>query len=151
MSNTFGPPIDKNTNCWMLLVNDLCHQVVNYGYMKLRSSGLQRRDFITMVDACRSIHHLMIHPIENLGNGLFNIGGRWSPTIIEMTNFIAKRFYNLTGNKAEIIRKMEDSNNITPPLDYQITKLLNTGFKLNSNKSSEIDNLLLFCKDNLVS
>ena len=149
LSNTFGEPMDKNVDCWMLLVNDLCHQVVKNGYMKLRSSGLQRRDFITMNDACRAIHHLMIHPVENLDNGLFNIGGRWSPTVLGITNFIAERFYGLTGKKAVIIRNIEDQNNITMPLDYQITKLLNTGFKLNRSISHEIDSLLLFCEDNL--
>ena len=51
LSNIYGVPTHKNVDCWMLLVNDLCKQVVTTQRLVLRSSGAQRRNFLTMNDA----------------------------------------------------------------------------------------------------
>jgi UDP-glucose 4-epimerase len=50
VSNSFGAPAHQHANCWMLLVNDLCRQAVSTGQMTLRSSGIRRRDFVTLTD-----------------------------------------------------------------------------------------------------
>ena len=91
----------------------------------LRSAGLQRRHFVTLTDACRAIGHLLELPAAELGDGLFNVGGGWSPTILEMTEDVAARIH----------------------ADYRINRLIGTGFNVSGdgNVDQEIDRLIWFC------
>lgn len=145
LSNAYGAPTHKEVNCWMLLVNDLCRQVVMTGHMKLHSSGLQRRDFITLTDTSAAIQHLLELPTAKLADGLFNVGGAWSPTILEMTKRVAERVYVATGNRPEILRKDEQKVECSELFNYGIEKLVNTGFHPSRNIEQEIDRLIQFC------
>ena len=144
LSNAFGAPVHKDANCWMLLVNDLCRQAVMTRRMVLHSSGMQRRDFITLTDACRAIRHLLELPNNQLGDGLFNVGGSWSPTIWEMS--LIFREYITTKLETDVqLSRLAGQELDTPWLDYRIDKLLGTGFKLNADHKGEMDLLLDFC------
>lgn len=146
LSNAYGAPASPGANCWTLLVNDLCRQAVSSGRMVLNSSGRQRRDFVPMTSVCRAIAHLAEVPAERLGNGLFNVGGGWSPTVLEMAQYVAGRVEAATGRRPEVRPKpgpAEDGE----PLDYRISKLLGTGFEAGDRGTAdrEIDALIEFC------
>jgi UDP-glucose 4-epimerase len=146
LSNAFGPPINERTNCWMLLVNDLCRQVVNTGNMILHSSGQQSRDFITISDFCLAINHMININKEELDDGLFNLCGMWVPTVLEMTQHIAYRFFLLTGIKPKISHQ-KDLNNHLSKHNFSIKKMIKSGYipSTVSKVDSEIDHLLLLC------
>lgn len=152
LSNAYGAPAHKDANCWMLLVNDLCRQGVTTQRMVLHSSGLQRRDFITLTDACRAISHLLELRAERLGDGLLNVGGGWTPTILEMAQRIAERIQAATGQKPEILRKEDQDTETKGLLDYRINKLTDTGFHVNGmdNVDQEIDGLVQFCLEHVL-
>jgi UDP-glucose 4-epimerase len=147
LSNAFGAPVNANTNCWMLLVNDLCRQALTTKQMVLRSSGLQRRNFIPLSDACRAIAHVL----QLSGNGelkdIYNVGGLWSPTIIEMAQLIQKRCSALLDFQPKLMRNMQHADVASVEFKYCIDALLKTGFHPIDNKVEEIDELLKFCKD----
>lgn len=147
LSNAYGAPTHKEANCWMLLVNDLCRQAVTNQRMILQSTGLQRRDFIPLTDVCRAIKYLIELSTDRLDNGLFNLGGCWSPTILEMAQLVADRIHGMTGLKPEILRKIDSNIQPSELLDYQIKKLIGTGFSLNDKHTvnQEIDGLVNFC------
>jgi len=147
LSNSYGAPAHTDANCWMLVVNDLCRQATTIQKMVLHSSGQQRRDFIALTDACRAIAHLLRLPIDNLDNGLFNVGGAWSPTILEMAQRVAERIDIATGSRPKIQCEKDQITGSTGLLDYRINKLTDTGFNLNSSESvdQEIDGLIHFC------
>jgi len=149
-SNSYGAPAHKDANCWMLLVNDLCHQAVTTQRMVLDSSGIQRRDFVSLTDACMAIRHLLDLSAYKLGDGLFNVGGGWAPTILEMTRHVAARIYAITGQKPDILRKTGKDIDRPTFLDYKIDKLIGTGFNTtrNDNVDQEIDGLIQFCLRN---
>ena len=149
-SNGYGAPAHKDANCWMLLLNDLCRQAVTTQRMVLRSPG-QRRDFVTLTDACRAIRHLLELPTVKLGDGLFNVGGGWSPTISEMTQHVAARIHAVTGNSPEILRKEDQNTESAELLDYRMKKLIGTGFNVsgNGNVDQEIDRLIRFCLEHV--
>jgi UDP-glucose 4-epimerase len=149
LSNAFGAPTDVEANCWMLLVNDLCRQAVQTGRMVLRSTGLQRRDFISMTEACEALAHLMELPAECLGDGLFNVGGGWSPTVLEMTEALANRVAISTGVRPEIQRPPAASGDRPDELCFVRQKLLDTGFKPANREvvDRELDVLVQFCVD----
>jgi UDP-glucose 4-epimerase len=59
LSNGFGAPTHAQANCWTLLVNDLCRQAVTDCTLRLRSAGLQHRDFIPLADVTRIVDHML--------------------------------------------------------------------------------------------
>lgn len=146
LSNSYGAPAQKDANCWMLLINDLCRQAVLTKKLVLRSSGLQRRDFVPISDVCIATDYLI--KLKNFDHTIFNMGGNWAPTVLEVAFIIQERCLAILGFRPEIIRKAQSSEEQTDDLDYRTELLNNSGFKLNSDKVGEIDQLLLFCKIN---
>lgn len=146
LSNAFGQPTQKEARCWMLLVNDLCRQAVTGHHMVLKSTGLQRRDFVTLTDACRAVKHLLQIEPDKKEKPIFNVGGNWSPTIWEMACLIKERCSETLGFTPTLERVEPSINEEPGELDYRIDRLLQTGFKLTSDITGEIDKLLIFCK-----
>ena len=148
LSNSFGVPLNKEANCWMLLVNDLCRQLAMTGEMKLTSSGLERRDFITISDVCRAVHHLLNLSIQPGADNVFNVGGNWTPTIWELACFIRKISLKILGFEPKISRIEPLSSEKIRGLEYSIDKLLETGFVLKNDREEEIIRLIKFCQIN---
>lgn len=147
LSNGFGAPADPAVNRWTLLVNDLCRQAVSTGKLELRSSGLQRRDFITLDDVGRAVEHLVTLPAECCGDGLFNLGGDCTLQVIELTRRIASRCQVLLGFAPEVVRPEPKHDEAAPKLDYRMDKLKATGFVLTGDIDKGIDDTLLLCRD----
>ena len=91
LSNAYGAPADKDVNCWMLLVNDLCRQAATAVKIVLHSTGLQKRDFIPLHDVVRAIYHFIECPFDKSGDGIFNLGGEATYRISDLAELIAER------------------------------------------------------------
>jgi UDP-glucose 4-epimerase len=147
LSNGFGRPAHAKVNSWMLLVNDLCLQAVTKGCMTLRSSGLQKRDFITLHDVGAAVSHILDLPNTKIGNGLFNIGSGESMRVIEMAELIQSRCSVLLGFTPDIVRPAPHEHELNSDFSYVIDKLLATGFVLSGNPRAEIDGTLIMCNE----
>jgi UDP-glucose 4-epimerase len=147
ISNAFGAPVHKDANCWTLLVNDLCRQAITERSLTLRSAGLQRRDFVTLQDVCRAFSHMINLRKEQVGDGVFNIGGMWSPRVIDMVELIQARCMAVLGFAPNIIRPKPDEGEMTLGLEFQINRLLISNFTLSGNTVAEIDATLLRCSE----
>lgn len=145
LSNGFGKPTSPNVNSWELLVNDLCRQAVTLRTMTLRTTGLQKRDFITLHDVARVVDHMIDLPANKIGDGLFNVGSGKSLRVIDMVELIQKRCISFMGYAPEIIRKQTTKGERSLDFDYRINKLLKTSFTLGSNVEAEIDATLAMC------
>ncbi len=146
LSNAFGPPAHADVDCWVLLCNDLCRQAVTTGRMVLSTPGLQRRDFITLTDTCRAIHYLLALPASKAGNGVFNLGGNWSPTVLELAGTLRAAASAVLRTEVELSAPATPPAAAPQPLRFGIDKLAGTGFVLTRDHSSEINQLLEFCK-----
>lgn len=146
LSNAFGVPVHKEVNCWMLLVNDLCRQAVTERSLTLRSAGVQRRDFVTLQDVARAVSHVIDLSRKQLGDGVINIGGAWTPRVIDMVELIQAQCSAALGFVPDIICPSGDGE-ITLDLDFKIDKLLASGYELSGNAVAEIDATLLFCRE----
>jgi UDP-glucose 4-epimerase len=146
LSNSYGAPAQKDANCWMLLINDLCRQAVMTKKLVLKSSGLQRRDFVPLTDVCRATDYLI--KLKNFDHDIFNIGGNWAPTVLEVALIIQDRSLAILGFRPEIIRNSHSSEERTEDLEYRTEHLNNSGLNLISDRLAEIDHLLQFCKTN---
>lgn len=147
LSNGFGAPINPNVNRWSLLVNDLCRQIATTGKIILKTSGIQKRDFITLTDVCRAVSHCLTLPADECLDGLFNLGGECSLSISEMASCIADRCSHVLGFVPEINAPIMQSDDVSMPFNYSIDKIKSTGFELSSNVTEEIDSELKFCKN----
>jgi len=146
LSNAYGPPAHADADCWMLLVNDLCRQVVVTKRMVLRSSGLQLRDFITLSDVCSAVKHLLELPSPDLNDGLYNVGGN-AARVIDMAEMIQARCSKVLGFRPKIAYKDSIEKGDGSSLEYCTNKLLATGFFIKNDRLSEIDETLYFCNE----
>jgi UDP-glucose 4-epimerase len=147
LSNAFGAPVHEDVNCWTLLVNDLCRQAVTKRCFTLRNTGMQRRDFVTLQDVSRVASHMLDLSKEHMGDGVFNIGGAWTPRVIDVAELIRARCSAVLGFVPAFFRKEPNEGEVALDLDFQIDRLLASGFELSGNAETEIDATLLFCQE----
>lgn len=145
LSNAYGAPAHQDTDSWMLLVNDLCRQAVSTRRMVLRSAGMERRDFVPLTEVCRAVEHLLQLPAKDIGGGVFNVGGEWSPTVWEMAGIVQDCCARSLGFRPDLLRATPQDGKIVADLDYRIDELRKTGFQLLDGKLEEIQRLLGFC------
>jgi len=146
LSNSFGAPAHAAVNRWILVVNDLCRQVVANGKIILRTPGLQWRDFITLTDVTRAVEHVLSMPEAAGADGLFNLGGNFPLRIIDMARLVAQRAKAVLGVLPEIQRPAPGPDDNHQHLDFKVDKLKATGFVLRKNHEEEIDATLRFCR-----
>ena len=146
LTNSYGPPIHKGVNCWMLLVNDLCRQAVETGRLVLKSSGVQSRDFIPMTSICEIFSSLITKDKQTIGDGIFNVGSGQSMTVWEMACLVKNRCEKQLNQKISLSRT--GTSNKTTDLLYSIKKLDNSGITIKVDHVSEIDMLVSFCINN---
>lgn len=146
LSNAFGAPAHLNADCWSLFVNDLCRQAVIQHKMTLLSSGIQRRDFVTMEDVCAATAHLLEVDIVGHSTPVFNVGGNWAPTLWEMAQQIQQRCTEVLGFTPELFRNSGKKDEEPVYLDYFMNALQETGFSPAQRTNNELDELLMYCK-----
>ena len=141
LSNGFGRPMTYEAADWRTLTSDLCRQAVLEKRMEMRTDGLQERNFITKTDIARAVQHLIALPKTDVSNGLFNLGGSGSQTLLAMANMIQERAQKKFGVEIPLHRP-EPTNTDCQHLNFDIHKLLNTGLMLTENALREIDDFL---------
>lgn len=148
LSNVFGAPTNKDVNCWMLLVNDLCRQAIETKKIKLLSNGMQYRDFIGMDRACSFIRIILSNSLFADNKRIFNLGEGVSRTVLEMAEIIQARCEVILGYKPELSIGRGDERKYAP-LEYiseniKIEKLL----LQSKTMINELDELIIFCNNN---
>jgi UDP-glucose 4-epimerase len=146
LSNAFGAPTDKDVNCWMLLVNDLCRQAAETGKMVLHSSGMQQRDFIAMAEVCRVVEHLSSCSYDVLSPGVFNVGSGVSQSVLEMAQLVQQRCKLVLGFEPIIQRPETNAEERHEKLEYRSDRLAKIGVNIGLEHNIEIDSLLAFCQ-----
>lgn len=147
LSNGLGAPADALIDRWTLVGNDLCRQAARDGTLVLHSAGLQQRDFIALSDVCRTVLHLLRLPAEDLDDGLFNLGGERSLSIIDLAAMIASRSGIVLGFTPPVVRPDPPPGAPGLLLDYRIDRLKRTGYAPAGSLEDEIDRTLVFCRD----
>lgn len=145
LSNTYGVPAHKDVNCWMLLINDLCRQAVATRCMVLRSTGLQKRDFVPLPEVCRALGHVLCLPAGSGNLGVVNVGSSASVTVWEAAMHVRERCAATLGFRPELERVTPGGAEQETPLDYRMDVLRRLGFEPAARDGDEIDNLLRFC------
>ena len=87
------------------------------------------------------LHFLRISK-NKCADGLFNLGGEASLRIIDLAEMIAKRCSAVLGFEPTIERPQPADDEVSLPLEYDITKLKSTGYSLRGNAEREIDDTI---------
>ena len=147
LSNGFGYPMDLGVNRWTLVFNDLCRQAITLGKMVIKSSGKQHRDFISLHDIAAAVDHFLFKNSVSWGDGLFNLGGDCSLSIIDVANKISSVFKNKYGTAIPIEISKNDTGYTHHPVRFSIDKLKKSSFHLTGNMDDEIEQTLSLCEN----
>tara|TARA_B110000027_G_scaffold12092_1_gene11072 strand:+ start:33 stop:968 length:936 start_codon:yes stop_codon:yes gene_type:complete len=145
LSNCIGAPINIDSNCWMLLVNDLCMQITHNKEMKINTNGKQLRNFIAIEDICRVVKLFAELNFRNNENTIFNVGNK-TISILDMAKIIQKRCKVILGFLPEFNINKQDNFEVKN-FEFITNKLQSIGFKTHTSYEKEIDDLLIFCKN----
>ena len=150
LSNLFGVPAFVGSNCWGLLVNDICRQCVTNASITLNSAGLQKRDFLSISEGCRAIKELIYRDIKlkNKDGVIFNVGLGRSKTVLQMAELVRDECRKILNFSPEILIEDAGKKEISKELFVETDKLKTFGISLVDDSVSEIDKLLIFCKAN---
>ena len=149
LSNGYGYPADEKEQRWSLVFNDLCWQAVQSGEIRLRTSGVQHRDFISLHDVARAIEHFLILSPSDWDDGIFNLGGETSMSIYDVAQIISIEYKKLYGREIPIFVGEDNATPDSKPVIYNIDKLKQTGFELTDNLTTEIIGTLELCQQML--
>jgi UDP-glucose 4-epimerase len=148
LSNVIGPPLIKETNCWQLLINDICKQAICLEKITLHTDGSQERNFLTMQDLNRAVVHLLEIPYLKLEDSIFNVGSEENSTVLNISKLVAERASKILNKKVDVSINQTNKNTELNSLIFNIQKLKNTGFHLKGKLIDEIDQTLMFCMKN---
>jgi UDP-glucose 4-epimerase len=150
LSNSFGRPLRPDTDCWMLVINDLCKQIAVNNKITIKNNANQVRDFISISEVCKVINHFInIKKTDVIEDNIYNVGTGKSRSIFEIGDLIktiAQKIFNL--NPSLELSNIQSSSHETQNLNFHICKLENTGIKIETNLDSEIIDLINYTKSN---
>ncbi|MDP3651351.1 MAG: SDR family oxidoreductase [Rhodoferax sp.] len=151
LSNVFGTPAHENVKCWTLLLNDLCKQALQTRKLILKSSGIQRRDFIAMTEVCRVIEYFSSFDSYSLAHNVINVGSGVSQMVLEMAQLIQQRCVVLFGFEPELLRPPATVDERLEILQFKTDRLTKIGLNVIVNNISHVDDLLYYCSVNFDS
>ena len=133
-SNIVGDAKFDKKNSNRLLPNQLCDFFLRNNHFKLKSSGKNIKNFLSMNDTIDCLSFLIRKKIKKEFL-IFNLGNR-NMTVLNFSKLIAKVFSNKTGIKKIVERGKKDNNfyNMT----YIDNKIRDLGFKKRENLQKKI-------------
>jgi UDP-glucose 4-epimerase len=148
LSNSFGAPILPSMERWSLLANDLARQAAQSEFLKLRSSGMQFRDFICLTDVENVIQKMVGKNHFSLSHSVYNLGSGTSLRVLDLANIIKDVCGQMFGKSMAIQFPENTEFKECPPLCYSIDRLVSEEFEIENDVKTEIENLLIFCFKN---
>ncbi len=145
LTNAVGPPIRKSTNCWMLVANNLCRQVVTDREIILHSNALIERDCIPISSVNSAVHFALT--CDKLNSDIFNLSSGYSYTLGGLAELISNRAKKILKLNPKVIFNKNNTlkDKDYSPLRVSNKKLKSHGFLVKADISNEIEQLLIKC------
>ncbi|HMC39537.1 MAG TPA: NAD(P)-dependent oxidoreductase [Acidimicrobiales bacterium] len=143
LTNAVGPPPRPSVDRWTLVANDLCRQAAREATLRLRSSGLQWRDFIALPDVTRAVLAAadgLIRP------GTFNLGSGVSVTVLDLAGMVADAAAHIGLPRPEVIRGTEGPAEAAPPFQVSVARLREEGFGPGASLEQALQETIDFCR-----
>lgn len=143
LSNAVGPPIEKNANCWSLIINDVCKKVIIDGKISIRSNKYISRDFFSISSLTEIIIEYLSNNIK-LKKDLYNLSSGKTFSIEDMCNLIKTTSEEILNKKVQV-KYLEKSHKKIIPFKIDNTLITNTFPNIDFNVENEIKDLLTKC------
>ncbi len=146
LSNSYGAPLFEETNCWWLVINDLCQMAYKQKEIVLQSDGSPLRDFIHGWDVCSGVQTVIE---TNDKHFIYNLSSGKTLSILDIAEKIKEVYLDRYGVEL-IITKAESENNIAKKTVYKIDNSLicGIGFEPKWNLVMGINDLFDFLEKN---
>lgn len=115
LTNSVGAPDAPEVDRWTLVANDLSRQGAVDGRLKLRSSGVQWRDFVPLPDVCAA---LAAAARGRLPAGTYNFGSGEPITVRRLAEMVQDEFERRTGSRPELRAPAPEGS---PPEPYRVS------------------------------
>ncbi len=127
LSNGYGLPVFKDTNCWWLVINDLCRSAVEKHHIRLLSDGSPQRDFIHTDDITEAVDILLQTASSDT---LYNLSSGTTYTIGEIARTVQNLYRQLTAIELPVLLPEGKQLITTAAMPWQISnkKLRKLGF-----------------------
>lgn len=143
LTNSVGAPYDPAVNRWTLLANDLCRQGALTGRLKLRSPGVQWRDFVPLPDVCAALLAAAT-PAGRLPPGTYNVGSGQPLRVRELAMKVQDCFERRTGRRPELLAP-EPPAELPGPHWVSVDRAAAHGVSAVSSLEQAIDETVAFC------
>lgn len=148
ISNIVGPPLNKSINCWMLVINDFCKQARMNEKIQINSSGIQKRDFVSINDL-NTIVYKIIKLKNNETENIYNVTSQNLVSIIYLAKLIKKKILKKYGVSIKILVKKNIKKENFKKYIIENKKILSSKYIDQFNSiDREIDNVIEFCWKN---
>jgi len=147
LSNSFGFPAFKNDRCWNLIVNNFCLQASREMKIIVNSDINMIKDFIPIRNVCDMVYEILVSENKFEYFNPINICSQKTHSLIEIAEKVKNRSFNLFQDKIDIISKIDKKIAVK---EFLIESIYYKYFKSfdDENFNSEIDDLLIYCKEN---
>lgn len=146
LSNSFGVPMDLESNCWMLVLQDFCRQAATDRKIVIRSPSQTLRNFITLTDVCSAIHFLVSFRTTSVRSTICNLGDK-TINLFDMASIVSEVYESAKDISLPIVLLSEDSMP-TPHLDFRSRFFKQHKWQPKSNFRLEICQLISYCETN---
>lgn len=142
LTNAVGYPKNKEANCWMLFVNNICKQVATKKKINIYSDSSIKKDFIPISSICLCT---LFAITKDLNGEIFNVSSGELLSLSEAALLVQKRTQLTLNFTPEIIFNDDACSNKSNLKVISNKKLGTFGFNIKSDMVNEIDGLLLDC------
>ncbi|HEY3728276.1 MAG TPA: SDR family oxidoreductase [Solirubrobacteraceae bacterium] len=145
LTNSVGAPAHPSIDRWSLVANDLARQGAVQGSLRLRSAGVQWRDFVSLRDVCATIAAACgASGDSRLPPGTYNLGSGRPATVLALARLIQEAFAAQTGARPALEVPAAPP---TPPRPYRVSvdRLAAHGVEMGLSLREAVDETVRFC------
>jgi UDP-glucose 4-epimerase len=144
LTNGVGRPVSPQVERWSLVANDLCRQAATTGTLRLRTDGMQWRDFIALDDVCRVVA-AALDP-NAVPTGTYNLGSGNPLTVRDLAELVQDAAEAATGLRPPLIAPAPKA---APERPYFVgtERLAALGLSANVPITAAVEETVHFCLD----
>lgn len=156
LTNSYGAPTIADSNCWNLVINNLCRAAFKNKKIQLLSDGTPQRDFIHGNDLYDAIDLIMTKVVKADKNNVYNIASQDTYTILELAFKVAQLYNDRYGKRIPIV--LPSGNEfietqtfpILPKYTISNQRIYQLGFKQKVTIENGINDLFSYLENNHV-
>jgi UDP-glucose 4-epimerase len=142
LTNGVGAPVAPQVDRWSLVVNDLCRQAVTEGELRLRTDGLQWRDFVALVDVCRVL--AAATDPARVPAGTYNLSSGRPSTVRAAAELVQDGVEEATGRRPPL-HAPPAQHEPAAPYTVSAARLAAVGLEAETPLRAAVDETVRFC------